>query len=102
MNLSLPMLIGSLLFFKQDGINEQMLIHIENYSKNNNLKILTYHDMAKIICELDDYRYCFDLKRDRITTTDFYKNDRQLFKERFFDRLSVENRNIIYKLLNNI
>ena len=72
------------------------------YSRDNDLKILTFHDMSKIICELDDYRYCFDLKRDRITRTDFYKNDRQLFKERFFDRLSVEDKNIIYKLLNNI
>ena len=48
MNLSLPMLIGSLLFFKHDGINEQMLIDIEIYSRDNDLKILTFHDMSKI------------------------------------------------------
>lgn len=97
--MNLANMIGALLVFKHDGIDEKSINLIKQDDEVKKMSILANYDMSKVCYELLDYDDCFVIKENVIDKTVYYKHQNLLFKERFFDILSNDEKRIIYKLL---
>lgn len=93
-------LVGSILVFKNDGIGEDELKVMENFFFERKIVIMGSHDISEAYFLLYDYRDCFTLRDNRIYRKREYMDNSYLLKKRFFDRLSCEDKSIVYSVLN--
>ncbi|MDO4921396.1 MAG: hypothetical protein Q4E64_06195 [Phascolarctobacterium sp.] len=92
-------LIGSLLLFQRTGIGEnEIRIIAKNF--NNILSVSLDKNITQIYRELNDFNDCFDFQDNKIVKTEYYYSNTQMLKKRFFDRLSDDDKNKIYTIVN--
>lgn len=99
MDMELSNLIGSVLFFKPDGLDERGLIKIREFSIKRNLNLIRQSDISEVYFLLNEYEECFIFEKNRIFFTRKYGYDEDRLKRRFFDVLAEDDRDIIYSLL---
>lgn len=100
--MKLSSIIGSILLFKHSGIDEKMIHNIAMYSESTENFTFNYNDIASVIYNLSDYRACFEFKNSKIVRTSYYDNHIDIFKYKFFDALSENEKLTIYKLVSLI
>lgn len=97
--MELSKLIGSVLFFKPDGLDERGLIKIREFSTERNLNLISQTDISEVYFLLNEYGECFSFEKNKIYFSRKYGYDEDRLKRRFFDVLTDDDRSIIYSLL---
>ena len=88
--------IGSILFYQRDGLGERELSIIKDLCKQSNIKVP--ENIIKTYLELYDPNGYFELDfhEKRILPT---KNYFDMRSSNYFDRLSKDEKNLVYKVV---
>ena len=91
--------IGSILFYQRDGLGERELSTIKELCKQSNIKVP--ENIIKTYLELYDPNGYFylDFHNKRILPT---KKLLQYGRSNYFDRLSADEKNLVYKVVSRI
>ena len=91
--------IGSILYYQRDGLGEKELSTIKELCKQSNIKVP--ENIVKTYLELYDPNGYFDLDfhEKRILPTKNYYNMR---RNNYFDRLSDDGKNFVYKVVSRL
>ena len=91
--------IGSILYYQRDGLGEKELSTIKELCKQSNIKVP--ENIIKTYLELYDPNGYFELDfhNKRILPTKNYCNMRS---SNYFDRLSADEKNLVYKVVNRL
>ena len=91
--------IGSILYYQRDGLGERELSTIKELCKQHDIKIP--ESVVDTYLELyDPNRYFYlDFYENRILPTKNYYNMRS---SNYFDRLSADEKNLVYKVVSRL
>ena len=91
--------IGGILYYQRDGLGERELSTIKELCKQSNIKVP--ENIVKTYLELYDPNGYFylDFYENRILPTKNYYNMRS---SNYFDRLSKDEKNLVYKVVSRI
>ena len=91
--------IGSILYYQRDGLGERELSIIKNMCKQSDIKVP--ENIVKTYLELYDPNgyFCLDFHENRILPTKNYYNMRS---SNYFDRLSADEKNLVYKVVSRL
>ena len=91
--------IGGILYYQRDGLGESELSTIKELCKQSDIKVP--ENIVKTYLELDDPNGYFylDFHEKRILPTKNYYNMRS---SNYFDRLSADEKNLVYKVVSRI
>ena len=91
--------IGSILYYQRDGLGEKELSTIKELCKQSNIKVP--ENIVKTYLELYDPNGYFylDFHEKRILPTKNYYNMRS---SNYFDRLSKDEKNLVYKVVSRL
>ena len=91
--------IGSILYYQRDGLGEKELSTIKELCKQSNIKVP--ENIVKTYLELYDPNGYFylDFHEKRILPTKNYYNMRS---SNYFDRLSADEKNFVYKVVSRL
>ena len=91
--------IGSILYYQRDGLGESELSTIKELCKQSNIKVP--ENIIKTYLELYDPNGYFylDFHEKRILPTKNYYNMRS---SNYFDRLSKDEKNFVYKVVSRL
>ena len=91
--------IGSILYYQRDGLGERELCTIKELCKQSDIKVP--ESIVKTYLELYDPNGYFylDFREKRILPTKNYYNMRS---SNYFDRLSADEKNFVYKVVSKI
>ena len=91
--------IGSILYYQRDGLGEKELSTIKELCKQSNIKVP--ENIVKTYLELYDPNGYFylDFHKKRILPT---KNYCDMRISNYFDRLSADEKNLVYKVVSKL
>ena len=91
--------IGSILYYQRDGLGERELSIIKNMCKQSDIKVP--ENIVKTYLELYDPNGYFylDFYEKRILPT---KNYFDMRSSNYFDRLSADEKNFVYKVVSRL
>ena len=91
--------IGSILFYQRDGLGEREISIIKELCKQSDIKVP--ENIIKTYLELNDPNGYFylDFHGNRLFLT---KNYYDLRSNNFFDRLSADEKNLVYKVVSRL
>lgn len=102
MNMKITDLIGSILYFEKDGIGIDAIEIISNICVDDSIKIHLKKSISSLYCELYDPNGCFNLIDDKIVPCKEKQYCDDLLKELYFNRLTSEEKNQVYCIVNRL